>query len=182
MLEIALMNNYPMKPARVRFGKWLCNCLALAILLAPGGFSSHAEEKPASPQPDPRLKWWEQARFAMFIHWGIYSVPAGEWNGKKGYGEWFQLETGMPADKYSRFAAQFDPVKFDAREWVSTAKSAGVKYIVITAKHHDGFAMFDSKASDWNIVKATPFGRDPLKELAAACEKQGIRLGFFACG
>ena len=125
MLEIALMNNYPMKPARVRFGKWLCNCLALAILLAPGGFSSHAEEKPASPQPDPRLKWWEQARFAMFIHWGIYSVPAGEWNGKKGYGEWFQLETGMPADKYSRFAAQFDPVKFDAREWVSTAKSAG---------------------------------------------------------
>ena len=81
--------------------------------------------------------------------------------------------------EYRAYAKEFNPVKFNADEWVRTAKDAGMKYIVITSKHHDGFAMFDSKASDWNIVKATPFGRDPLKELAAACRKYGLKLGFY---
>ena len=81
--------------------------------------------------------------------------------------------------EYQAYAKEFDPTNFNAEEWVKIAKDAGQKYIVITSKHHDGFAMFDSKASDWNIVKATPFGRDPLKELAAACQKEGIKLGFY---
>ena len=85
----------------------------------------------------------------------------------------------IPVAEYRAFAKEFNPVKFNADEWVRTAKDAGMKYIVITSKHHDGFAMFDSKASDWNIVKATPFGRDPLKELAAACKKYGLKLGFY---
>jgi len=85
----------------------------------------------------------------------------------------------IPCAEYQGFAKQFNPVKYNADHWVRTAKDAGMKYIVITSKHHDGFAMFNSVASNWNIVKASPFGRDPLKELAAACQKHGIRLGFY---
>jgi alpha-L-fucosidase len=139
----------------------------------------YANETPA--QKDARMKWWREARFGMFIHWGVYSVPAGTYDGKRipGIGEWIMHDAKIPVATYRGYAKEFNPVQFNADQWVSTAKSAGMKYIVITAKHHDGFAMFDSKASDWNIVKATPFGRDPLKELAAACKKQGIRLGFY---
>ncbi len=115
----------------------------------------------------------------MFLHWGIYAVPAGEWNGRTGYAEWFQLSTKMPAAEYAKFAAQFDPVQFNAKAWVQTAKDAGMKYIVITAKHHDGFCMFDTKLTDYNIVKATPWHHDPMKDLAAACRQAGIRLDFY---
>jgi alpha-L-fucosidase len=127
------------------------------------------------------MKWWREARFGMFIHWGVYSVPAGTYHGKRigGIGEWIMNTAKIPTAEYQAYAKQFNPVKYDADEWVRTAKEAGMKYIVITSKHHDGFAMFDSKASNWNIVKATPFGRDPLKELAAACKKYGLRLGFY---
>ena len=124
------------------------------------------------------MKWFRDARFGMFIHWGIYSVPAGEWNGNKNYAEWFLEETHMPVSQYEKFAQQFNPVKFDAKEWVRIAKDAGMKYIVITSKHHDGFDMFPSKLGDWGI-KSTPFHRDPLKELAEACKEQGIRLCFY---
>ncbi|HYG33272.1 MAG TPA: alpha-L-fucosidase [Clostridia bacterium] len=132
-------------------------------------------------QRDARMKWWREARFGMFIHWGVYSVPAGIYHGKKidGIGEWIMYNAKIPCAEYQNFAREFNPVKFDAEEWVRLAKDAGMKYIVITSKHHDGFAMYDSKASDWNIVKASPFGRDPLKELAAACQKHGIKLGFY---
>jgi alpha-L-fucosidase len=139
----------------------------------------YAHETPA--QRDARMKWWREARFGMFIHWGVYSVPAGTYDGKRieGIGEWIMNHGKIPVARYREYAKEFNPVKYNADQWVSLAKAAGMKYIVITSKHHDGFAMFDSKASDWNIVKATPFGRDPLKELAAACEKQGLRLGFY---
>ena len=139
----------------------------------------YADESPA--QRDARMKWWREARFGMFIHWGVYSVPAGTWNGQQipSIGEWIMNRGKIPCADYQQFAKQFNPVKFNADEWVQTAKAAGMKYIVITSKHHDGFAMFDSQASDWNIVKASPFGRDPLKELAAACRKHGIKLGFY---
>jgi alpha-L-fucosidase len=132
-------------------------------------------------QRDARMKWWREARFGMFIHWGLYSVPAGTYHGKRidGIGEWIMNCGEIPVAEYAGFAKQFNPVKFNADEWVSIAKNAGMKYIVITSKHHDGFAMFHSKASPYNIVDATPFGRDPLKELAAACKKQGIKLGFY---
>src|SRR5439155_13865005 len=119
-------------------------------------------------QRDARMQWWRDARFGMFIHWGIYSVPAGTYNGKKieGIGEWIMNNGSIPVAEYARYAEQFNPTKFNADEWVSIAKNAGMKYIVITSKHHDGFAMFCSKASAYNICDATPFKRDPLKELA----------------
>ena len=127
------------------------------------------------------MQWWREARFGMFIHWGVYSVPAGTYQGKRigGIGEWIMNYGEIPVAEYAGYARQFNPVKFNADEWVSIAKNAGMKYIVITAKHHDGFAMFHSKTSPFNIVDATPFGRDPLKELSAACKKQGIKLGFY---
>ncbi len=111
----------------------------------------------------------------------MYSVPAGIWKGKPvdSAGEWIMHNVRIPVADYAQFAAEFNPVKFNAEEWVLLAKNAGMKYIVITSKHHDGFAMFGSKASTYNIVDATPFHRDPLKELAAACRKHGIKLGFY---
>ena len=139
----------------------------------------YADETPA--QREARMKWWREARFGMFIHWGVYSVPAGTYKDKKvgGIGEWIMNNGKIPTSDYRQYASSFNPVKYNADEWVRLAKEAGMKYIVITSKHHDGFAMFDSKASDWNIVKASPFGRDPLKELAAACKKHGLKLGFY---
>ena len=128
------------------------------------------------------MKWWRAARFGMFIHWGVYSVPAGVWNGTNvtaSGAEWIMNRGRIPLADYQKFATQFNPVKFNAKEWVKLAKNAGMKYIVITSKHHDGFAMFHSKADPFNIYDATPFERDPLAELAAACKKQGIKLGFY---
>jgi alpha-L-fucosidase len=136
-------------------------------------------ETPA--QHNARMKWWREARFGMFIHWGIYSVPAGTWQGKQvaGIGEWIMNRGKIPVADYAKFAEQFNPVKFDADAWVRLAKETGMKYIIITSKHHDGFAMFKSAASPYNIHDATPFKRDPLKELAAACQKHGVKLGFY---
>jgi alpha-L-fucosidase len=130
---------------------------------------------------DQRMKWWREARFGMFIHWGVYSVPAGVWKGEqsKHIGEWLMLDYKIPVADYAALAGQFNPVKFDARKIVRAAKDAGMKYIVITSKHHDGFAMFHSTASPYNIYDATPFKRDPLKELAEACSKEGMKLGFY---
>jgi alpha-L-fucosidase len=129
-----------------------------------------------------RMKWWREARFGMFIHWGVYAQLAGVYNGHEqehGGAEWIMNRMKIPVAEYQAVSKQFNPTKFNADEWVKTAKDAGMKYIVITAKHHDGFAMFKSNASKWNIVDATPYGKDVLKQLAAACKKQGVRLGFY---
>jgi len=138
---------------------------------------------PETPQQfEARTKWWREAKFGMFIHWGVYSVPADvtTWDGHKSAAEWYLSNKNAQVKDYEKFAPQFDPEKFNAREWVSIAKNAGMKYIVITSKHHDGFTMFHTKLNhDWNIYDATPFKRDPLKELAAECKRQGIRLGFY---
>ena len=136
-------------------------------------------ETPA--QRDARMQWWREARFGMFIHWGLYSIPAGTWDGKQipGIGEWIMNNASIPVADYKALAPQFNPTSFSAHDIVALAKSAGMKYIVITSKHHDGFAMFDSKANAFNIVDATPFKRDPLQELAEECRKQGIKLGFY---
>jgi alpha-L-fucosidase len=136
-------------------------------------------ETPA--QRDARMAWWRDARFGMFIHWGLYSVPAGTWHGKQTthIGEWIMNDLSIPVADYKGFAKDFNPTGFSAHDIVALAKSAGMKYIVITAKHHDGFAMFDSKVDPFNIVQATPFHRDPLRELAEECRKQGIKLGFY---
>jgi alpha-L-fucosidase len=131
---------------------------------------------------DQRMGWWREARFGMFIHWGVYAVPAGVWNGTnvtQSGGEWIMNRGRIPVADYQNFTKQFNPSKFNADEWVKLAKGAGMKYIVITAKHHDGFAMYHSRVDPFNIYDATPFKRDPLKELATACEKEGIKLGFY---
>ena len=135
----------------------------------------------ADPAKEARLAWFRDAKYGLFIHWGLYSIPAGEWKGKRslGLGEWIMFRTRVPVKEYEPLTKQFNPVKFNADEWVKLAKDAGMKYIVITSKHHDGFAMFRSQASPYNVVDATPFKRDILKELADACARQGMRLGFY---
>ena len=139
----------------------------------------------AQNQPDPdtvrRTQWFRDAKFGMLITWGLYSIPAGEWKGKEypGIGEWIQNWAHIPVAEYAELARQFNPTKFDAGEWIALAKEAGMKYVVPMPKHHDGFAMFASQASPFNIVDATPFKRDPMKELAEACRKQGMRMGFY---
>lgn len=132
----------------------------------------------ARPQRDSRMKWWRDARFGMFIHWGVYAVPAGTYQGKQvpGIGEWIMASGAIPPAEYQKFPPQFNPVKFDAAEWVRIAKDAGMKYLVITSKHHDGFALFDSKVSDYDIVDATPYRKDVLKALSRECKKQGLKF------
>ena len=128
---------------------------------------------PASPPADraSAQQWFRDAKFGMFIHWGVYSVLKD--------GEWVMNQKKIPVSEYEKLPAQFNPTEFDAAEWVSLAKAAGVRYITITSKHHDGFAMFASKQSDWNIVDRTPWKKDPLKLLADECQKQGIKLFFY---
>lgn len=125
---------------------------------------------------DNKMDWWRKARFGMFIHWGLYAMAAGWWNGKEVAfpSEWIMKNDKIPLEDYKKQAELFNPVKFDADEWVRIAKQTGMKYIVVTAKHHDGFAMYPSKVSPYNIIDATPFGRDPIKELAEACRKEGL--------
>ncbi len=127
------------------------------------------------------LKKFDEMKFGMFIHWGLYAIPAGEWKGKyvRGIGEWIMFRERIPVAEYGQLAKQFNPVKFNGGEWAQLAKDAGMRYMVITSKHHDGFAMFGSKASAYNIVDATPFGRDPMKELSAACGERGLDFGFY---
>ncbi len=130
---------------------------------------------------DERLQWWNEARFGMFIHWGLYASLAGEWKGQKvsGIGEWIMRNGKIPIAEYEALAKDFNPVKFDAEAWAELARLAGMKYLVITAKHHEGFCMFDSPSNPYNIVKRTPFGRDPMKELAEACNQRGIKMCFY---
>jgi alpha-L-fucosidase len=130
---------------------------------------------------DERMQWWRDARFGMFIHWGVYAVPAGTYNGQKieRIGEWIMNRGKIPVAEYQVYASQFNPVLYNPDAWVKAAKEAGMKYIVITAKHHDGFALFNSKASTWDIADATPYKKDLLKPLADACRKYGIKLGFY---
>ncbi len=129
---------------------------------------------PGAESPAVRTReqeWFQDAKFGMFVHWGVYSVL--------GEGEWVMNNKGMPVAEYEKLPPQFNPVEFDAAEWVAIAKSAGARYITITSKHHDGFAMFQTKQSDWNIVDRTPFKKDPMKSLAEECHRQGLKLFFY---
>ena len=131
---------------------------------------------------DARLGWWREARFGMFVHWGVYSALGGIWQGQpvKGYAEHIQrIRKISRADYLGQVAGKFDPVHFDADTWIRAAQRAGMGYFVITAKHHDGFAMFDSAISDYNVVKATPWHRDPMRALADAAHKHGMKFGFY---
>jgi len=132
-------------------------------------------------QRDARMAWWREARFGMFIHWGLYSIPAGSWKDKpvEGYGEWVMDFGSIPVADYKQLAGRFNPTAFDAHSVVALAKAAGMKYIVVTTKHHDGFALFRSAVDPFNIVQATPYRHDPLRDLVDECHKQGMRLGFY---
>ncbi|HUB67001.1 MAG TPA: alpha-L-fucosidase [Candidatus Methylacidiphilales bacterium] len=150
--------------------------------------TSPPEDKPDTDQPlqasnDParaaRLAWWSDARFGMFIHFGLYSQDGCFWNGKSGGSEQMMRHLQIPLAQYAKIADVFNPSQFNADQWVSIAKNAGMKYMVITSKHHDGFAMFNSQSSDYNIVARTPFKRDPIQELSEACQKQGMRFGVY---
>jgi alpha-L-fucosidase len=149
--------------------------MTVTLLLGQGALSQKVLTK------NERMQWWREARFGMFIHWGVYSVPAGSWDGRQigGIGEWIMNRAKIPVADYQRMAKQFNPVNYDPDAWVKMAKDAGMKYIVITSKHHDGFALFETKASKWNVVDATEYGKDLLKPLAEACKKYGIKLGFY---
>ena len=130
------------------------------------------------PEHESRMSWWREARFGLFIHWGLYAIPAGQWNGKTSHGEWIRTTAQIPIDQYDKFIGQFNPVKFDADKWVQMAKHAGMRYIVITSKHHDGFSLFDSEYTDFDVM-STPFKRDILDELAAACRKYGLKMCWY---
>ena len=160
--------------------------LAALLLAAACVLASAAPPSAAAPPDTPeakaaRLAWFHEAKYGLFIHWGLYAIPAGEWKGRRipGIGEWIMFRTPIPVAEYETLAKQWNPVKFDANAWVQLAKDAGMKYIVITSKHHDGFALYDSKVSAWDVVDATPYRRDILKQLADACARAGMPLGFY---
>ena len=146
--------------------------IAFLSLAALSGLPAASPATAEAPEHrDARMAWWRDAKFGMFIHWGLYAIPAD--------GEWHMRAHQLPLADYKIFAGQFNPVKFNADEWAALAHDAGMKYMVITTKHHDGFAMFHSQASDYNVTDATPFKRDPLKELSEACPKHGVKLGTY---
>jgi alpha-L-fucosidase len=173
----------------------LSRCSALLVVTAAllGGQSTERDlaaieeadttwAKAALATRDQRLAWWREARFGCFLHWGVYSGPGGEWNGTpfNGYAEHLMRIQKIPLAEYKeKVVAPFNPVKFNADAWVSLIKGAGMRYLVITAKHHDGFAMWPSEVSRYNLRDATRFQRDPMKELSEACRKAGIRFGFY---
>lgn len=126
-------------------------------------------------------KWFKEAQYGMMVHWGLYSLLAGEYKDRYSgvYAEWIQANLAIPNAEYGKLAKAFNPVFFDAEEWVKLAKDCGMKYFVVTSKHHDGFAMFHSKVDKYNVVDATPFGRDVIGEIAEACYKYGLKMGLY---
>jgi alpha-L-fucosidase len=163
-----------------------CQILSLKITItllcaAAAQAQPGAKPLPAPKSQDEKMQWFREAKFGLFIHWGLYAIPAGEWKGQfvPGIGEWIMNRAKVPVTDYEQLTKQFNPTQFDAEAFAKLAEDAGMKYMVITSKHHDGFAMYGSQASKYNIVDATPFHRDPLKELAAACARHHIRFGFY---
>ena len=144
--------------------------LSLVTLLSQRDVAAQAPDSIPAERVAAR-QWFRDAKFGMFIHWGVYSLL--------GQGEWVMQQRELPVGTYEWLATTFNPVKFEAREWVSLAKAAGVKYITITSRHHDGFSMFATRATPYNIVDWTPFKRDPLKQLADECQRQGLKLFFY---
>ena len=167
----------------------VCQAALLSLLICMPAHSDVADESPYEgpyhnediDDRNQRMAWWREARFGLFIHWGVYAVPAGTHNGEEieNIGEWIMHYGRIPVSEYKQYSREFNPVNYDPEEWVRLAKDAGMKYIVITAKHHDGFAMFDTAVSDWNVVDSTPHARDLLRPLAEAARKYGIKLGFY---
>lgn len=159
-----------------RLMKLLVAIAALAALTA--ALQAEGQTRETKAQRDARMKWWREARFGMFIHWGLYAVPAGKWGDSTRHGEWIMETAKIPIAEYEKFLGQFNPTRFDPADWARMAKDAGMKYVVITTKHHDGFALFDSKVSEWDVM-ATPFKRDIMRELADAVRKEGLTMCWY---
>lgn len=161
----------------------LFSIILAAVLLSTGIAESQAVNylKESEADKDARMEWWREARFGMFIHWGAYAVLEGYYDGKPtpSLAEWIMNASKVPVDEYEKVVSRFNPVHFNADEWVRVAKQAGMKYIVITSKHHDGFCIWDSAVTDYDIIDRTPFKRDILKELSVACKEQGVKLCFY---
>jgi alpha-L-fucosidase len=160
----------------------LLTLLLCTNALLPAAAPANSNSDPESPAAkEKRLQWFRHDKYGLFIHWGLYSIPAGYWKGERipGIGEWIMFRARIPRAEYAQLARQFNPVKFDADAWAQLAVDAGMKYVVITSKHHDGFALFKSSVSPYNVVDATPFKRDIVKELADACAKRGLRFGVY---
>src|SRR5262245_9032474 len=147
-----------------------------ATLLLLGACAQPSPQAPAStPSGADRMQWWREARFGLFVHWGLYAIPAGEWHGGTGHAEWIRETAHIPVAEYERFVAQWHPEHFDADSWASLAAEAGMKYVVLTSKHHDGFDLFDSKLSEFDVGSTQP-PRDIVAEYAAACRRHGLRV------
>ena len=153
-------------------------CL-LPFIIFSCGPKDYLSETPE--QKEERMEWWKDSKFGMFIHWGAYSVPAGWYKDEMvpGASEWLMHFAKISPDEYEKFVVEFNPVSYEPEKWVKIAKNAGMKYIVITSKHHDGFCLWDSKVTNYDIVDFTPYKKDLLKPLAEACRKEGIKLGFY---
>ncbi|MBI2436044.1 MAG: alpha-L-fucosidase, partial [Candidatus Hydrogenedentes bacterium] len=153
----------------------------VAALLLGGAPALWAEVEGESQEArDARMQWWREAKFGMFIHWGLYAVPGGVWKEKPvdTAGEWIMFGGQILPAEYEPLVKQFNPVRFNADEWVKIAQDAGMKYIVITSKHHDGFCLFDSKLTEYDVM-STPFKRDIMKELSEACQRAGIKMCWY---
>jgi alpha-L-fucosidase len=172
---------------RTRLGRWACVVVGLAMgsMLffdrVQGDDNPAAQTKESPAERAARMQWWRDARFGMFIHWGVYSVPAGTYKGQTfdHIGEWIMLDGKIPVAEYREYARDFNPVKYDPARWARLAKDAGMKYIIITSKHHDGFAMFPSDATDWDVADATPYGKDLIGPLAEAAREEGLKFGLY---
>ncbi len=140
--------------------------------------STHYPAQETNEEFNNRMEWWREARFGMFIHWGLYAVPAGQWGNSTNHAEWIRTTAQIPLETYDQFLDQFNPTEYHPEDWVKMAKSAGMKYIVITSKHHDGFCLWDSRYTDFDIG-STPYQKDLLEPLAEACKREGIKLCFY---
>ncbi len=165
----------------LKLNQFAVTCLLLIMLISCNREQKSDYLNESGEKFDQRMEWWRDAGFGMFIHWGVYSVPAGVYNNEEipGIGEWIMDKAKIPIPEYEKFARQFNPVKFNAQEWVRIAKNAGMKYIVITSKHHDGFCLWDTELTDYNIIDYTEYKHDVLKELSKACEDAGIKFCFY---
>ena len=157
------------KPFKATISSILMLCLSFSLFAQEGYV-------PTQENLDNR-EWFQDNKYGLFVHWGVYSIMGG--GGDQGIAEWIMERKNIPLHQYEKLPGFFNPTQFDAEEWVSMVKKAGMKYITITSKHHDGFAMYDSKVSDYNIVDATPYGKDVIGLLKEECDRQGIKLFFY---
>jgi alpha-L-fucosidase len=159
--------------------QFLSISIVLMLMMACTNTPKNKGEVEAPYADDERMAWWREAKFGLFIHWGVYAVPAGKYGDNTNYGEWIMHSNRIPTAEYKEYASQFNPVKYDPAAWVKVAREAGMRYIVITSKHHDGFALYPSDVTDWDVVDATPYGKDLLGPLVDEAKKAGLKMGFY---